>query len=137
MQDGLNEQKEKLLALREDYKQALLGEVKELKTDIIETKNWLLLVGSAVILGYVAVKVVTSVVGLFGSKEEKVREVIIEKPYQVYDAKKVEKDSFLSPIVRAITQEIKLFLLGIAKQALRDFLQRMMTKEVAKEENKS
>ena len=129
MADLLNEQKDKLLLLRENYKQMLLEEVKDIKTDFIKTKNWILLAGSAIIVGYVVVKLVSTIFTSIGTKEEKIREVIIEKPYQVYDTRTVEKESFLSPILKAIKQEVRLFLLGLAKQALRDFISSLQQKE--------
>jgi vacuolar-type H+-ATPase subunit E/Vma4 len=130
MKEALNEQKKQLLALRENYKQTLLGEVKELKTDIIQTKNWVLLAGGTIIIAYVGIKVLSSIFSIFtgGKETEKVKEIIIEKPYQVYDSKKIEKESFLSPIISAIKQEIRLFLLSLAKQALRDFIENMKAK---------
>jgi hypothetical protein len=130
--EPLTEQKEQLLALRENYKQVLLGEVKELKTDIIQTKNWLLLAGSVVIVGYVAFKTVSAIFSLFSNTDEKEQKIIYTPQpnyqasnYQVYDPQKAEKDGFLSPIFRALKQEMKLFLLGIARQALREFLENL------------
>jgi hypothetical protein len=130
MKEALNEQKEQLLALRENYKQTLLGEVKELKTDIIQTKNWVLLAGGAIIFAYVGIKMLSSIFSIFssGKETEKVKEIIIEKPYQVYDGQRIEKESFFSPIISAIKQEIRIFLLGLAKQALRDFIDSMKSK---------
>jgi hypothetical protein len=128
MNDTLYQEKQKLLAIRETYTQNLLEEVKEIKTDFIQTKNLVVLGGAVLILGYVLLKTISGVFSIFSKKEEKVREIIIEKPYQVYDTKAIEKESFMSPIIKAIKQEIRLFLLGIAKEALRNFLEKIQEK---------
>ncbi len=131
MTDTLNEEKEKLLLVREQYKQNLLEEVIDIKTEVLKTTNLVLVAGSIVIIGYVAVKAISGIFSLFGTKQETIREVkeiIVEKPYQVYDGKSVEKGGFMSPIISALKQEMRLFLLGIAKQALKDFLEKMQQK---------
>ncbi len=149
--ETLTEQKEKLLAARQDYKQALLNEVKEAKEDLlstkdkvlvevkdfknnlIQTKDWLLLVGSAVLVGYVAMKGIAGIVSAFGKGEtEKVeptiKEVIIERPYQVHNPQEEAKETFFSSIIKSIKKEMTLFLLNLAKQALLEFLARMQKK---------
>jgi hypothetical protein len=131
MTDTLNEEKEKLLLVREQYKQNLLEEVIDIKTEVLKTTNLVLVAGSIIVIGYVVVKTISGIFSLFGTKQEKikeVREIVVEKPYQVYDSKSVEKESFMSPIISALKQEMRLFLLGIAKQALKDFLEKMQQK---------
>lgn len=131
MADILNEEKEKLLLVREQYKQNLLEEVIDIKTEVLKTTNLVLVAGSVIVIGYVAVKVISGIFSLFGTKQETIREVkevFIEKPYQVYDGKGTEKRGFMSPIISALKQEMRLFLLGIAKQALKDFLEKMQQK---------
>ncbi len=130
--DILNEEKEKLLLVREQYKQNLLGEVIDIKTEVLKTTNLVLVAGSIVVIGYVVVKAMSGIFSLFETKQETVREVVVEKPYQVYDKvydnKSIEKSGFMSPIISALKQEMRLFLLGIAKQALKDFLEKMQQK---------
>jgi hypothetical protein len=150
MKETLAEQKDRLLATREDYKQALLNEVidakndllatkdkvlmeaKNFKDDLLKTKDWVLLIGGVVLLGYVALRGIAAIVGAFSPKDEKentLKEVIIEKPYQVYNPQEEEKETFFSPIIRDIKKEMTMFLLGLAKQALLEFLGRMQQKD--------
>jgi uncharacterized membrane protein len=150
MKETLAEQKDRLLATREDYKQALLNEVKDAKNDLlatkdkvlmeaksfkddlVKTKDWVLLVGGVVLIGYVALRGIAAIVSAFSQKDEKqttIKEVIIEKPYQVYNPQEEEKETFFSPIIKAIKKEMTMFLLGLAKQALLEFLGRMQQKD--------
>jgi hypothetical protein len=154
MIETLDEQKQKLVAARENYKQVLLNEVKDVKNDLLQTKDkvldevkdfknnlirtkdWLLLVGSAVLVGYVAVRGLTALFKAFAGKENPeptIKEVIIEKPYQVYNPQEEEKETFFTPIIKAIKKEMTMFLLNLAKQALLEFLGRMQQEKKEKQ----
>jgi hypothetical protein len=147
---SLHEQKQQLLTERENYKQHLLGEVKDLKdnalaakevlleqavdfkNDLIQTKNRVLLVASGLIIGYVAYRAVKGLLDIF-VKDETPTVVASPPPaYAIYNPETEKKATFLSAIIDEIKREMLAFLLALAKKKLQEFLEEMYVQQMQK-----
>lgn len=151
---SLQDQKQQLLADRENYKQHLLGEVKDLKdnalaakevlleqavdfkNDLIQTKNRVLLVASGLIIGYVAFRAIKGLLDIFVKDDSPSIPLPPAPTYAVYNPETEKKETFLSAIIDEIKREMLSFLLAFAKKKLQEFLEELYVQQMQKNQPK-
>ena len=131
------EQKDKLIHMRENYKQALLGNVEDMKEKIVSKQRLAMLAVGGIVITYVIYRGIS---GLFRSRKKK--KIIVHTNDAAYageqhhylDQPKVQKvvvhdeddtPGFLDPIIATLKRELSAFLLAFARKKLQEFLENL------------
>ncbi|MCU0450639.1 MAG: hypothetical protein MUC97_12490 [Bernardetiaceae bacterium] len=122
-------QRERLLREKEEFKQAIMQDVKETKSEIVDTTKLLVIGAGAILLGYLAVRVVdqlTSKKPTAGPPAEPLLQA--EAPPTRERAPKAAPDFSLW---HTIKEQLALFVVAFAKDKLLEFFEEVKARNKA------
>lgn len=119
---SFEEQRDFLLREREEYKNAIMGDLQTAKQEFNEKLQTVLIASGAVLLGYLAVKAVGKMIESDpppAAEQQATAPPATQQPPAYYAPPPREESS----VVRMIKEQLAMFILAFAKEKLAEFLE--------------